>query len=46
MIIVYESKPGFTRRYAEMLAAQTGMRLYPASELSKIDTEEEILFLG
>lgn len=46
MIIVYESKTGFTRRYAEMLAAQTGMRLYPASELSKIDTAEEILFLG
>lgn len=46
MVIVYESKTGFTRKYAEMLAAKTGLRLYPTSELSKVDKAEEILFLG
>lgn len=46
MVIVYESKTGFTKKYAELLAAKTGMRLYPASELSKLDRTEEILFLG
>ena len=46
MVIVYESKTGFTKKYAEMLAAKTGMRLYPASELSKVEKAEEVLFLG
>ena len=46
MIIVYESKTGFTRRYAEMLAAKTGMKVYRVNELSKIDKNEEVLFLG
>ena len=46
MIIVYESKTGFTKRYAQMLAAKTGMKVYRVNELSKIDKEEEIVFLG
>ena len=46
MIIVYESKTGFTKRYAEMLAATTGMKLFRLNELSKTDTNEEIVFLG
>ena len=46
MIIVYESKTGFTKRYAEMLAAKTGMKVYQVNELSKIDKEEEIVYLG
>ena len=46
MIIVFESKTGFTKRYAEMLAAKTGMRVYRVNELSKIDKKEEIVFLG
>ncbi|MPM77929.1 hypothetical protein SDC9_124939 [bioreactor metagenome] len=46
MVIVYESKTGFTKKYAELLAAKTGLRLYPASELSKVDRAEEVLFLG
>ena len=45
MIIVYESKTGFTKRYAEMLAAKTGMKVYRVNELSKIDKKEEIVFL-
>lgn len=46
MVIVYESKTGFTKKYAELLAAKTGMRLYPVRELSKVDRAEEVLFLG
>ncbi len=37
MIIVYESKTGFTKKYAEMLSAKTGLKLYRVKELSKIN---------
>lgn len=46
MIIVYESKTGFTKRYAEMLAAKTGMKLFRVNELLKTEINEEIVFLG
>ena len=46
MIIVYESKTGFTKKYAEMLSAKTGLKLYRVKELSKININEEIIFLG
>ena len=46
MIIVYESKTGFTRRYAEMLAAQTGMKLFSLKERPKFDPDEEMIYLG
>lgn len=46
MIIVYESKTGFTKKYAEMLSAKTGLKHYPVKELSKININEEIIFLG
>ncbi len=46
MIIAYESKTGFTKRYAEMLAAKTGMKLFRVNELSKTEINEEIVFLG
>ncbi|HML68127.1 MAG TPA: flavodoxin domain-containing protein [Clostridia bacterium] len=46
MVIVYESKTGFTKKYAEMLADKTGMHLYPANEITKLDRTEELLFLG
>jgi len=46
MVIVYESKTGFTKRYAEMLAAKTGLKAIPTKEISKIDKNEEIIFLG
>ena len=45
MIIVYESKTGFTKRYAEMLAAKTGLKVYPVRQLSKTE-KDEIIFLG
>lgn len=46
MVIVYESKTGFTKKYAEMLAEKTGLKAYRTDELSKVDPSEEILFLG
>lgn len=45
MVIVYASKTGFTKRYADMLAAKTGFK-YPVKGISKVDREEEIIFLG
>lgn len=46
MIIIYESKTGFTQRYAEMLADQTGMKMYSTKQLSQVNKQENILFLG
>lgn len=46
MVIVYESKTGFTKRYADMLAAKTGLKVFHVKELSKINQDEEIIFLG
>lgn len=46
MIIVYESKTGFTKRYADMLSHATGMRAVPATELGKMGVREDIIFLG
>ena len=46
MIIVYESKTGFTKKYAEMLSAKTALKVYHVKELSQININEEIIFLG
>lgn len=46
MIIVFESKTGFTKKYAEMLAAKTGLKAFRVKELTKAHQNEEILFLG
>ena len=46
MIIVYESKTGFTKKYADMLSAKTGLKVYHVKELSQININEEIIFLG
>ncbi len=46
MIIVYESKTGFTKKYADMLAAKTKLDVFPINEISKISQDEEIIFLG
>ncbi len=45
MVIVYESKTGFTKRYAEMLASKTGFKVFSVKEIEKIDKNEEIIFL-
>ena len=46
MVIVYESKTGFTKKYAHMLAEKTGLKVFYVKELSKVSKEEEITFLG
>lgn len=46
MVIVYESKTGFTERYAEMLSAKTGLKAFRVKELAKVNREEEVVFLG
>lgn len=46
MIIVYESKTGFTKRYAHMLAAKMRLKVLRVKELSKVNQDEEIIFLG
>lgn len=46
MIIVYESKTGFTKRYADMLSAKTGIKALRVKEFIKLNKEEEIIFLG
>lgn len=46
MIIVYESKTGFTKKYADMLAEKTGFKAFRAKELPKGAKDDEIIFLG
>lgn len=46
MKIAYESKTGFTKRYADMLAEKTGLKAYRAKELVLDGKDEEIIFLG
>jgi hypothetical protein len=46
MVIVYESKTGFTKKYADMLAAKTSLKIFRVKELSKVNKNEEIIFLG
>lgn len=46
MVIVYESKTGFTKRYAEMLAAKTKLKVFRVQELAQVDPNEELIFLG
>jgi hypothetical protein len=46
MIIVYESKTGFTKRYADMLAEKTGLKAYRTNEIPEDVKDEEMIFLG
>lgn len=46
MVIVYESKTGFTKKYADMLAKKTNLKVFRTNELSNVSKEEEIIFLG
>ena len=46
MVIVYASKTGFTKRYADMLAAATGFKAFSVKELFNVSQEEEIIFLS
>ena len=46
MVIVYESKTGFTKKYAMMLGKKTGYQVYSVKELSKVKKTDEVIFLG
>ena len=46
MVIIYESKTGFTQKYANMLAAKTKLKVFPVKEISKVSYDEDIIFLG
>jgi len=47
MTIVYQSKTGFTRQYAEMLARAAGLKALPLDEAqSTLPKGEDILFMG
>lgn len=46
MIIIYESKTGFTKKYADMLAVKTKLKVLQVKKISNVDKTEEIIFLG
>jgi hypothetical protein len=46
MIIVYQSKTGFTKKYADMLSEKSKLKVFPVREIAKIPQDEEIIFLG
>ena len=46
MVIVYESKTGFTKKYADMLAAKTKLKIFSVKEITKVKKDEDIIFLG
>ncbi len=47
IVIVYESKAGHTKRYAEMLGSMTGTPCYTAKEArKKVSKDENVLFMG
>ena len=46
MVIVYASKTGHTERYAQMLGAKTGLKVYSVKERAKLAKDEGIIFLG
>jgi len=46
MIIVYESKTGFTKKYAQMLADRTKFRCLNVKEILKSNSDEDVIFLG
>ncbi|MDD4096806.1 MAG: flavodoxin domain-containing protein [Oscillospiraceae bacterium] len=46
MVIVYESKTGFTKRYADMIATKANLPVFRVQELPKVNPKEEIIFLG
>ena len=47
MTIIYNSKTGHTRQYAEMLAKAAKLKVYPLQEaVSTLPAQEPVLFLG
>lgn len=46
MVIVYESKTGFTQKYADMLAKETGLKAFSTTQLNEVQDGTDIVFLG
>lgn len=46
MVIVYESKTGFTKRYAEMLAKKLRVSIYSTSDIDLLKPGSTIVYLG
>lgn len=46
MVIVYESKTGFTRKYAEMLVKETGLKAFSTTQLNEVQDGSDVIFLG
>jgi len=46
MVVVYESRTGFTKRYVDLLAAKAELEVYSVKELSRVDRNEEVIFFG
>jgi len=40
MVIIYESKTGFTKRYADMLAAKLRLTAFRVQEISNINLKD------
>jgi len=46
MVIVYESKTGFTKKYAMMLAERTKYKVLNVKDVSSLNADDEVIFLG
>jgi len=46
MVIVYESRTGFTKRYVDLFAAKAKLEAYSVKELPRVDRNEEVIFFG
>ena len=46
MVIVYASKTGFTKKYADMLSKKTKLKAFTVRDISRVKREEGIIFLG
>ena len=46
MVIVCESKTGFTMKFANMLSQKTGLKVFTTREPDKVWSDEEVIFLG
>lgn len=46
MTIIYESKTGFTKKYAQMLGEKTNLKVISTKELARVNPGEEVIFLG
>lgn len=45
--IIYKSNSGFTKKYAEILSAKTGIPVYEIKEgIKKLDSGSEIIYMG